>query len=491
MPIKLSDEEQVRLEKLKKIRAAGVDPYPAKCSRTDKIATVLAEFEEKEKKGEQITLVGRLKTIRVHGGLTFSNLEDDSEKIQLALKKDNIGAEKYQFFKDLIDIGDFIQVTGVLFLTHKGEKTLEIKDFVLLTKSLTPLPEKWHGLTDTEIRFRKRYLDLISNPEVKIIFEKRSLIVRALREFFDNRGFFEVETPILQAIPGGANARPFVTHHNTLDIDMYLRIAPELYLKRLIVGGMPRVYEIARCFRNEGMDHLHNPEFTQIEFYQAYADYEDLMKLTEELLPYLAKKVLGETKCVYGQEEIDFKAPYPRIKFRDAIKKYAKMDIEEYPTREKLAKKAKAMGVDVAITDGHGRIMDEIYKKFVRPQLIQPTFIINHPVELSPLAKKLFWEPKYVERFQLVLAGGNELCNAFSELNDPVDQEERFAGQERAREGGDIEAQRMDTDFIDALRTGMPPTAGFGMGIDRLTAILTNSHSVKEVILFPTLKPEN
>lgn len=315
--------------------------------------------------------------------------------------------------------------------------------------------------------------------------------MRALREFFDNRGFFEVETPILQAIPGGANARPFVTHHNALDIDMYLRIAPELFLKRLIVGGMERVYEIGKCFRNEGIDHLHNPEFTSIEFYQAYADYEDLMKLTEELLPYLAKKVLGETKCVYDKNEIDFKPPYPRIKFRDAIKKYAKMDIEEYPTREKLAKKAKSLGVDVAPGDSHGRIMDEIYKKFARPKLIQPTFVVDLPIELSPLAKRIPKNPKYVERFLLVLAGGNELCNAFSELNDPLDQEERFGAQEKAREGGDVEAQRMDADFIDALRTGMPPTAGFGMGIDRLTMILTNSHSAKEVILFPTLRPEN
>lgn len=489
--IRLSDEEKIRLEKLKKIRAAGHDPYPAKCSRTNKIATVLAEFNEKEEGGKEITLVGRLKTVRVHGGLTFANLEDESGKIQLALKKDNIGADKYQFFKDLIDIGDFIQVAGKLFLTHKGEKTLEVKEYTLLSKSLTPLPEKWHGLTDTEIRFRKRYLDLISNPEIKLIFKKRSLLVRALREFFDNREFIEVETPILQPIPGGANARPFVTHHNTLDIDMYLRIAPELYLKRLIVGGMERVYEIARCFRNEGIDHLHNPEFTQIEFYQAYADYEDLMKLTEELLPYLAKKVLGETKCVYDKNEIDFKPPYPRITFREAIKKYAKIDIEDFPTHEALAKKAKALGVDVAKTDSHGRIMDEIYKKFVRSNLIQPTFIINHPLELSPLAKKIPDNPKYTERFQLVLAGGNELCNAFSELNDPVDQEERFAGQEKARQGGDIEAQRMDADFIDALRTGMPPTAGLGMGIDRLAMIFTDSHSAKEVILFPTLRPEN
>jgi lysyl-tRNA synthetase class 2 len=272
---------------------------------------------------------------------------------------------------------------------------------------------------------------------------------------------------------------------------MYLRIAPELYLKRLVVGGMERVYEIARCFRNEGIDHLHNPEFTQIEFYQAYADYEDLMKLTEELLPFLADRVLNDDKCVYDKREINLAAPYPRITFREAIKKYAKIDIEDYPDRETLAKKAKNLGVDIVTSDSHGRIMDEIYKKFVRPNLIQPTFIINHPLELSPLAKKIPDDPKYVERFQLVLAGGNELCNAFSELNDPLDQEERFAEQENAHKGGDIEAQRMDRDFIDALRAGMPPTAGFGMGIDRLTALFTNSHNIKEVILFPILKPEN
>ena len=489
--LKLSDEEEIRLEKLKKIRAAGINPYPAKAERTHKINEALDEFDGLEKKKKNITIVGRVRSVRAHGALTFAHLEDESGKIQLALKRDEVGAEKYTEFQDFIDIGDFLEVHGAPFLTHKGEKTVLVKDFALLSKSLTPLPEKWHGLTDVEIRYRKRHVDLISNPEVRQIFERRSLIIKALREFFDSREFIEVETPILQPIPGGANARPFVTHHNALDIDMYLRIAPELYLKRLIVGGMERVYEIARCFRNEGIDHLHNPEFTQIEFYQAYADYEDLMKLTEELLPYLAKKVLGETKCVYDKNEIDFAAPYPRITFREAIKKYAKIDIEDFPTREALAKKAKALGVEIEKTDSHGRIMDEIYKKFVRPNLIQPTFIINHPLELSPLAKKMPGNPKYVERFQLVLAGGNELCNAFSELNDPLDQEERFASQEKARKAGDIEAQRMDTDFIDALRTGMPPTAGFGMGIDRLAMIFTNSHSAKEVILFPTLKPES
>ena len=364
------------------------------------------------------------------------------------------------------------------------------KSIKLLTKTLRPLPAKWHGLSDVEVRYRKRYLDLVANPDVRGIFIKRSLLVQAIREFFQKEDFMEVETPILQPLYGGANATPFITHHNALDIDLYLRIAPELYLKRLVVGGFNRVFEIARCFRNEGIDHLHNPEFTQVEFYQAYADYNDLMDLTERLLPELVSKVCSKLEVEHEGETIDFKPPYPRTTFRDLLIQHGQFDIEDYPDRSSLAKAAEKRGVSVEDSDDRGKIMDNIYKKLVRPKIINPTFMIDHPVELSPLAKKKPDDDRYVERFQLLLAKGVELCNAFSELNDPIDQKARFVEQEESRAAGDTEAQRMDRDYIEALETGMPPTAGFGMGIDRLTAILTGSHSLKEVILFPTMRPE-
>jgi lysyl-tRNA synthetase class 2 len=352
-----------------------------------------------------------------------------------------------------------------------------------------PLPEKWHGLADIETRFRQRYLDLIANPEVKEIFKKRSLLIKLIREFFDTRGFLEVETPILQPIPGGANARPFVTHHNALDIDLYLRIAPELYLKKLIVGGFEKVYEIARCFRNEGIDWAHNPEFTQIEFYQAYADYNDLMKLTEDLMKFLVQKICGKLKINYQDKEIDFTPPYPKITYREALIKFTGIDLEEFKTREMLLTKAKNISLEVEKTWSRGKIIDEIFKELVRPKLINPTFIIDEPIELSPLAKKKPDNPNYVERFHFLVAG-MEICNAYSELNDPLDQEERLREQEGARAVGEEEAQWFDEDFIEALKYGMPPTAGEGIGIDRLAAILANVRNIKEVILFPTMRPK-
>jgi lysyl-tRNA synthetase class 2 len=410
--------------------------------------------------------------------------------LQLSFKKNILGDKHYNFFKNLIDLGDFIRVKGTLFTTKVGEKTLEVQSLKLLAKSLLPLPEKWHGLSDVEIRYRKRYLDLIANPEVRVIFKKRSLIIKTIREFLDKEGFIEVETPILQPIPGGAAARPFVTHHNALDIDLYLRIAPELYLKRLIVGGFEKVYEVARCFRNEGIDWAHNPEFTQVEFYQAYADYHDLMKLMEKFFVYLMKKINGGgTKIVYEKNEIDLAPPYERITFRDILMKFGNCDIEQYPDRESMAKKAQELGLEILPSDDRGKIMDEIFKKIVRPKITKPTFVINYPIELSPLAKKMVEDPRYVERFQLIVSGV-ELTNAFSELNDPIDQRERFVAQQKMREAGDMEAMPIDEDFIEALEHGMPPTAGLGLGIDRLIALLTDSHNIKEVILFPTLKPE-
>lgn len=490
MTEQMLDERAVRLEKLRRIAAGGTDPYPAKSAVTHAISAVLLHFDELAASGGTVTVGGRLKALRGHGGACFADLEDGHGKIQLHLKKDVLGASVFEFFESNIDRGDIIEVSGTVFTTKKGEKTIEARGIALLAKSLEPLPEKWHGLTDVEIRYRKRYLDLVANPEVRAAFRKRSVIVQTIRDFFHAEGFMEVETPILQPIAGGATARPFVTHHNALDIDLYLRIAPELYLKRLIVGGYERVFEIARCFRNEGIDHLHNPEFTQIEFYQAYADYNDLMVLTERLLTLLAQKAAGSLTVPYGKTMIDFNAPYPRITFRDAILQYGKIDIELYPDRSSLAAAAEAVGVKVESSDGRGDIMDNLFKKFARPKIVNPTFVINHPIELSPLAKKMPADGRYVERFQLLLGEGTELVNAFSELNDPIDQRNRFLEQEKLRAGGNVEAQRLDEDYIQALEVGMPPTAGFGMGIDRLTAILTDSHSLKEVILFPTLRPE-
>lgn len=483
-------EEQDRLDRLNRIRESGIDPYPARSSRTMMVAEFLSAFAELEKEDKEVTLAGRLKLIRVHGGLAFAQIQDASGTVQLVLRKDQLGEEEYGQFKSIMDVADFVQVTGVTFVTKKGENSLDVRSYTLLSKALLPLPEKYHGLQNIEQRYRQRYLDLIANEESMRIAKLRSVLVKNLRNFFDAKGFFEVETPILQSLYGGANARPFVTHHNALDSQLYLRIAPELYLKRLIVGGFEKVYEIAKCFRNEGIDHNHNPEFTQIEFYWAYADYNDAMDLVEELIPELLTST-GVGMVIDTEEgQVDFTPPYPRKTMRQLIIDYAKVDIEEFPDQASMYAKAKKMNVDVEAFEGRGKIIDELYKKYVRPFIKDPIFMTDHPVDLSPLAKRKTDNPDYVERFQLLCVGGNELCNAFSELNDPLDQEERFKEQARLTEAGDDEGMPYDEDFITALKHGMPPTTGLGLGIDRLIKLLVQSPNLKEVILFPTLRPE-
>jgi lysyl-tRNA synthetase, class II len=486
-------EDKVRLERLEQLRSMGINPYPSHTD--DRISTADAAMKPEK---TQVKIAGRLISKREMGKISFSHLKDESGKIQLAFSEKELGKDSYKLFIKYFDFGDFIFVDGELFITHKGEMTVLVKKYELLSKALLPLPEKFHGLADTEIRYRQKYLDLIANEEAMKIAKTRSLIVREIRKYFDNQGFFEVETPILQTLYGGASAKPFKTHHNALDIPLYLRIAPELYLKRLIVGGFEKVYEIAKCFRNEGIDNNHNPEFTMVEFYWAYADYNKLMNLIEDFLPKIIQAAGLPLKFKSQNREVDFTPPYPRKTMRELIKTYAKIDIEKFPDQKSLyakisrssagGEKLNIEGVDAKT--GYGKMVDEIYKTYVRPKIINPVFMIDHPVELSPLAKRKTDNPKYVERMQLVCVGGNELCNGFSELNDPIDQESRFKEQERLRAAGDEESMLCDEDYITALKHGMPPTAGLGMGIDRLVKLLANAPNLKEVILFPILKPE-
>lgn len=478
-----------RAKKLGRIQKSGDLAYPAETKRTHTASQAAADFAELSKAEKEITLVGRIRAIRGHGGSAFLTLEDGTGTIQAYVKKDRVGESSYQTFLDTFDIGDFIQVRGILFATKKGEKTLEVADYKMLAKSLLPLPEKWHGLQDEEERYRKRYLDLLFNKEVREKFEKRAQIIQAVREFLDKQGFLEVETPVLQSMYGGADAKPFTTHLNAFDLDMYLRISLELPLKRLIIGGFEKVYEIGRVFRNEGVDRMHNPDFTMLEFYWAYADYKDMMKLTEELFAHVLQRVIGKTKVEYEGKGIDFNAPWPRIEYAAFVRKYTKLDIESL-NRDALAKGARNLGVAVEKEYGKGKIIDEIYKKYVRPKVWEPTFIIHHPSEMYPLAKRRQENPLEAESFQLVAGGGWELVKAYSEQNDPLAQRTAFEAQEGLFKKGLADAQRMDTDFLEALEYGMPPTAGFGMGIDRLAALLTNTHSLREVILFPAMRPK-
>lgn len=484
----IEEIRKARLGKLERIQKRGLLAYPGQVKRTHALSELLKGFLALSKAKTEVIAAGRIRTVREHGGSTFFHIEDGTASMQAYLKQDRVGETPYQFFLENIDIGDFVQLRGVLFSTKKGEKTIEVADYKILAKSLLPLPEKWHGLQDVEERYRKRYLDLLFNEQVKKNLVVRSKIMQQTRSFLDGEGFLEVETPILQPLYGGAEAKPFVTHLNAFDMNMYLRIAPELYLKRLIVGGFEKVYEMGRVFRNEGVDRSHNPDFTMLEFYWAYADYKDMMKLTERLVSSIVKALFRTTKVSYKGKEIDFKTPWPRVEYAAVLRTYARVDIDS-ENRDALFAKAKELAVPATREMTKFQIADAIYKKFCLPKLWNPTFLIHYPAGAKPLAKLVDDDRSKHANFQLVVAGW-EIVNAFSEQNNPLEQREVFEEQAKMRKAGMEEAHPMDEDFLEALEYGMPPAAGFGMGIDRLTALLTDSHSLREVILFPTMKPK-
>ena len=476
---------QVRRNKMQSFIDKGIEPFGRRYDVTHHAQELLDQFETL---GEEkvVRMAGRLMAVRGHGKASFTVVEDLSGKIQAYFRLDNLGEEKYAEFK-LLDIGDIVGVEGTLFKTHRGEITIKVTDFSILAKSLRPLPEKFHGLKDVETRYRQRYLDLIVNPDVRQTFITRTKIIKSIRSYLDERGFLEVETPVLSPIAGGANARPFITHHNTLDIDMYLRIATELYLKRLVVGGLERVYELGRVFRNEGMDVRHNPEFTTIEIYQAYADYNDLMDVTEGIVRQAAIDACGSTKITYEGTEIDLSS-FRRVTMNDAVAEVTGKDFSKAQSVEEARAMADELGVPTEGKNSIGEIMYEVFDEKVESTLIQPTFVTQYPTEVSPLAKRNKENPAFTDRFEAFVYG-RELANGFSELNDPIDQEQRFIDQQKARENGDDEAHMMDHDYITALEYGLPPTGGLGIGIDRLVMFLTDSPSIRDVLLFPTMKP--
>lgn len=496
--MQLSEQEIVRREKLAQLRALNINPYPAELFPVNHTTK---QIKENFAEGKKIIIAGRLMSRRIQGKASFAELQDSEGRIQVYFNRDEIctGEDSTLYnevYKKLLDIGDFVGIEGELFKTQVGEKTVKVLNFKLLSKALKPLPlpkidaeGKVHDeFNDPELRYRQRYADLVVNPQVKDVFIKRTKLFNAMRNFFNERGYFEVETPILQSIPGGAAARPFITHHNALDIPLYLRIANELYLKRLIVGGFDGVYEFSKNFRNEGMDRTHNPEFTAMEIYVAYKDYLWMMEFTEQLLEYCAKEVNGTTQAVFGEHTIDFKAPYPRITMTDAIKQYTGFDISG-KSEEEIRQAAKDMGIEVDDTMGKGKLIDEIFGEKCESHFIQPTFIVDYPKEMSPLTKEHRNNPELTERFELMVCG-KEIANAYSELNDPIDQRERFEEQMRLSEKGDDEAMFIDQDFLRALEYGMPPTSGLGIGMDRLIMFLTNNQSIQEVLFFPQMKPE-
>jgi lysyl-tRNA synthetase, class II len=494
MNLDLSDLQEQRLRKANELRALGIDPYTPRSARTHTTADASARFADLETTGgegvedtQAIVVAGRVVGQRHMGKTVFAHLRDGHGQLQIYLRKDDLGEGAFERFLKLIDLNDFVEATGRLFRTKSGEISLRVSDFRILTKALNPPPEKWHGLQDVEIRFRQRYADLIANAEVRRIFEVRARAVSAIRRYLDNLGYLEVETPTLQPLYGGAAARPFSTHHNALDQTFYLRIADELYLKRLIVGGYERVYEICKDFRNEGVDRNHSPEFTMLEFYEAFADYRTIMDRVEGLFVAVANEVFGEPRLTFHGHDIDLTPPWPRVSLRDAIQSHSGVDYLAHPDQPALLAAARAAGADIETGTVWPRIVDELLKQFVRPNLIQPTLLVDYPVALSPLAKRKPDDPTHVERFQPYI-GGLELGNAFTELNDPLDQLQRFVEQQRDREAGDEEAMPIDEDFVNALMYGMPPTGGVGIGIDRLTVLLTDQDSLRDVILFPAMR---
>ena len=487
-PEQLSDQERSRLQNLHGLTEAGIEPYPARVQRSHTITQARALFADGNSGADQVTVTGRLKRIRIMGKMSFADLEDGTGQIQIVLRRDNLPDGWYNdVWKKLIDLGDFIGVTGPLVLTKTGELSIEAYGVQFLSKTLKPMPDKWHGVRDRETRYRRRYVDLIANPEVRDVFRTRAEIVRALRTYLDSEGFLEVETPVLQPIYGGAAAQPFVTYHNQLHQELYLRISFELYLKRLIVGGYDRVYEIGRDFRNEGVSFKHNPEFTQLEFYEAYTDYHGVMRRTEEMVAYVAQQVTGGLTITWQGHTIDLTPPWARISLRSAILDATDIDYEAFPDAESLAQEMRRIGHEPEPNSGWGKLVDSLLSRHVEPNLIQPTFLIDYPRDVSPLAKGSPEDTRQVERFEGFMAG-MEFCNAFSELNDPIDQLQRFVDENYRARHGDEEAHPIDEDYIEALSYGMPPTGGFGMGVDRLTMLFTDKDTIREVILFPHLR---
>ena len=482
----LNDQMLVRRDKLAQYEADGIYPFGQRFVVQHKALQIKDEFRDFD--GQPVVLAGRLMTIRSHGKTAFANLRDLSGDIQVYFRQDVMGEDAYKYVK-MLDMGDLVGIEGHVFKTQKGEITVKVNKLTLLSKSLRPLPEKWHGLKDTELRYRQRYVDLIVNPSVRETFVKRTKIVAKIREYLNRNQFMEVETPMMHAIPGGAAARPFITHHNALDIDIYMRISPELYLKRLIVGGLERVYEINCSFRNEGVSIRHNPEFTMMESYQAYGNFEDAIALTEGIVSYCAKEVLGTTKINYQGMDIDLTPPWNRITMQEGIKQYTGEDFDAVESLSEARAIADRLNVEYGDADGIGKIMNLCFEEYVEENLMQPTVVYGHPVEISPLAKQNREKPLTTERFEIFIYG-RELANGYSELNDPIDQKQRFESQLKEREAGDDEAHRMDEDFVTALEYGLPPTAGLGIGIDRLVMFLTDSASIRDVLLFPLMKPE-
>ncbi|MFN8592489.1 MAG: lysine--tRNA ligase [Thermomicrobiales bacterium] len=492
--IELNELQQIRQAKVETLRDAGIDPYPPRAARSatttaakERFAAVEPNLPDGGHDEAELTLVGRLVSRRHQGKTAFGHIRDGSGELQLYLRRDELGEAEFEDFLHLFDLGDFVQVTGHLFRTRTGEVTLRARAVTMLSKAINAPPEKWHGLQDVETRYRQRYADLIANEEVREVFVRRAKIITTIRRFLDERGFIEVETPMLQPLYGGAAARPFTTHHNALDQTFYLRIADELYLKRLIVGGFERVYEIAKDFRNEGIDRNHSPEFTMLEWYEAYSDYEQVMERVEELMRDIAIAVHGEPRFTKDGNVIDLGPRFARNSLREAIREASGVDYVAFPDQAGLLAAARAAGADIPTSTVWPRIVDELLKQFVRPNLIQPTFLLDYPVELSPLAKRKADDPSHVERFQLYMGGG-EIANAFTELNDPMDQLARFLEQQRDREAGDEDAMPIDIDYVNAMMYGMPPTGGIGIGIDRLTMLLTDQSNIRDVVLFPAMR---